>query len=240
MENHVLPRIYQFFVRPQPEAFGDNQSHMLPLYAQPEGMTPNWEVLLGRESESNWNKRDEVINQLTSLAEGNKLNANLIASLKQYWPDVLCIIHSARTQLVLSACRLLRALSQALPSEEWDPLTEVTLASIFRLCGNSKKLVANTAQSTLQAIMLIASSSKVVTAMLGTLSHEKHSALRQRVMGSFTHAVLSEPDRWFTRSIPEMEQIVLKAVSDAAPEVRDYGADLFLAAQKKLGFDPER
>lgn len=222
-----------------PTDFADSRAHMLPMCAQLGGMTPNWEVLSGKEGETNWNKRDEFINQLTVLIENGKLGPNLTVSLKHHWSDVLCTIHSARTQLVLSACRLLRVLAHALPSEEWDQMTEVTLAGIFRLCGNGKKLVASTAQSTLQAVMLVAPPAKVAVAVLGTLNHEKNPALRQRVTSAFAQVVLSEPDRWFTRSVSDMEQIVLKAISDATSEVRDQGADLFLVAQKRLGFDPE-
>lgn len=190
----------------------------------------NWEVFCGRETELNWNKRDELLNYLIRDIEQRGRTTHLIAPVRASLHDLLALLHSARTQLALSAAKFFARLAAHSSREEVELLSDPLVSNILRVCGTTKRILASAGEECLCHLfvkMAVAKTSAITLMVLG----EKNAGLRQRVVESLLFAVRGAPDRWFldNRQGPGgMEEIIKKALSDAAPQVRDAAAELFL------------
>lgn len=218
-----------------PPATGGGAINSGDTHHQSHSSAITWEVFQGRETEDSWQRRDEQLGLLIHLfppTEDDRDGAGWIASLRFYYHDILAILQSPRTQLVLTCCRCLAVLTERLSPEHFEPLADVTLSALLRVCASTKRILAAGAEPVLMGVFRLAPPIKTVQSVLAVLS-DRNAALRQRVLETFLRAVRVAPERWMTggKHAEAMERIILAAVTDATPAVRESAIGLLALAE---------
>lgn len=188
----------------------------------------DWDVFAGRESENNWHRRDEFLQHLIRDLERGTFNISL---WKSHTFDVLQVLHTARTQLALTACKFVATLLCHLPPDERDASIEIIMANLLRVCGSTKKLVARMAQEALELVFTVAPANKVLTTALQTMS-DKNVTLRQRIFEALLVSFKANAGRWLPRHWSDCEALLIRAVGDASPIVRTAAVELLTIVQQ--------
>lgn len=194
-----------------------------------------WEVFQGKENEKNWSKRDEqlhlLINHLRETGQASSSSSSILLPLRLHYHDIINVIHSARTQLVLRMCNFIQTLATTLDMEEFDPLVDITINGILRVCAGTKRIVANAGEETLLKVFSVASHTKIL-GTVHSIIQDKNALLRQRVLESLLMTVKSHLERWFPRYWMEVEPVIIRAIGDASPAVRSTAVQLLYLAEE--------
>lgn len=191
----------------------------------------NWDVFSGRETELNWQNRDKVLTLLIRDIEGTCSTTLIIPAVRNNLFDLLALLQTTRTQLALTSCKFFALLTCYSSPEEGEVFSEQLLSNILRVCGMSKRLIAAAGEECLRQLFLKMATLKVVATVLA-ITGDKNVGLRQRVFDSLLFAMRESRDRWLELSnrqgLADMEEIIVRSLSDASPTVRDVTANLFL------------
>lgn len=108
----------------------------------------------GRESEQNWSLREKAIDKMRDLTRGNApIDYPLVfqACIKHALDGILKGANSLRTTLSTHACLLISELATAMKSN-LDPMLEILLSSVIKLCSATKKITSSNANTVVESI----------------------------------------------------------------------------------------
>ena len=114
-------------------------------------MSPSFE---GTESEKNWLHREANIIILRRLTKGNAPTAftNIyIVQVKALLDGIIKAVNSLRTSLSTHGCLLIQEATQTV-GPGLDPMVEIILQPLLKLCGNTKSIAAQNANTTISII----------------------------------------------------------------------------------------
>lgn len=202
----------------------------------------NWDVFKGKESEHNWILRDKTLHVLTeslSLSPDDS-TTNLLLGVKNSLYDLIPLLHTARTQLSLSACRFFEQLGKhcctSKTSDTIEPCNwEVIIGALFKVCSVTKKIVGQAGQVALVECFASSPPQKIVTALMAMMP-DKNFNLRTRSMEAFVVYLGRQPstavlEHWSLsrgKFASEMEYLLTGLLVDAIPTVRAATLDLLL------------
>ncbi|KKA28735.1 hypothetical protein TD95_005180 [Thielaviopsis punctulata] len=109
----------------------------------------------GRESEQNWLKREESMTKLRRLMVGNVPNDfadQFVVGLKALLDGIVKAITSLRTSLSKEGCALVQDAAKVF-GPGIDPLVEILLQTLIKLCAATKKIASQQANATVEAII---------------------------------------------------------------------------------------
>ena len=109
----------------------------------------------GKESEQNWLPREKSVIKLRRIIAGNTSEdfaLPFIANIRQSLDGILKTVNSLRTTLSTKGCELLQDLARKLGSGI-DPMVEILLQNLIKLCANTKKIAAANGNVTVSAIV---------------------------------------------------------------------------------------
>lgn len=109
----------------------------------------------GKESEGNWTAREGSILKLRKLTKGNaphEFTAVYLAGIKGLLDGILKTVNSLRTTVSTNGCELVREIATAVGSG-LDPMVEILLQNLIKLCGGTKKISAQNGNMTVDAIL---------------------------------------------------------------------------------------
>lgn len=115
-------------------------------------MGPHFE---GKEVESNWGAREQDVTTLRRLVRGNAprdYSHNFIGGIKSLLDGIQKTIASLRTTVSTRGCYLIQDLARACGSGI-DPMVDILLQSLIKLCGGAKKISAQNGNSTVDVVI---------------------------------------------------------------------------------------
>ncbi|KNG90045.1 protein stu1 [Aspergillus nomiae NRRL 13137] len=98
----------------------------------------------GRESEDNWRHREKYIISLRRLAYGNApqdFPQPFFTGIKSNLDGIFKAVNSLRTTLSTNGCLLIQDLAK-IGGSRMDPMVEVIMQNLIKLCGGMKKISA--------------------------------------------------------------------------------------------------
>ncbi|KAI9879294.1 MAG: suppressor of tub2 mutation [Pleopsidium flavum] len=115
-------------------------------------MHPHFE---GKESDQNWTAREKSVLKLRKLTQGNaphNFTVVYLAGIKGLLDGILKTVNSLRTTVSTNGCHLVQEIAKAAGSG-LDPMVEILLQNLIKLCGGTKKISAQNGNVTVDAIL---------------------------------------------------------------------------------------
>lgn len=115
-------------------------------------MAPHFE---GKEVESNWVAREKSISTIRRLVRGNAphdYSHNFLSGIKSLLDGIMKTVSSLRTTVCTSGCYLIQDLAKACGSG-LDPMVEILMQTLIKLCGGAKKISAQNGNATVDVVI---------------------------------------------------------------------------------------
>lgn len=207
------------------------------------GLTIDVEIFRGKENEGNWLARDTALVAMLEYIQNNgnasEKEVDLLSLIRPVFFDLLEVMHTPRTQLALNCLRFLQAFGPFLGIIEFEPFCEATIKNLMKLCGSTKKMVANAAQETLTVAFRLSSMGRVLT-FCQMAAFDKNPTLRVNVIKSLL-CLLSRIDLGAaTFNFADLETTLTRILSDANADVRHSAVEILLLLEEPFRADLAR
>lgn len=181
-------------------------------------------ILLGKETEHNWEPRDRLLKSLQASPSQIITDPDV---LKECFTGILACAQSLRTQLMCTACYLLKYLATTRSLDE--SLCFLAWNTLYKQLGSTKKIAGQATQEVLQEVTHLMGIERFLQLYKETILGEKNVSLRSRAI-QILHEFL---DRQGRNVNCEIDEILRKGLSDASPDVRNTAASIFTSLQNK-------
>lgn len=109
----------------------------------------------GKESEDNWLKREKNVILFRRLTRGNgphDFPQSYIQSVKTLLDGIFRVVNSLRTTLCTNGCLLMQDIARTC-GPRLDPMVEIIMQNLIKLCGALKKISAQSGNATVDAVL---------------------------------------------------------------------------------------
>ena len=184
-------------------------------------MEPHFE---GKESEQNWLAREKDVNIMRRITKGNApadYYTHYISGFKGLLDGVLRTANSLRTTLSTKGCTLIQEVVRRVQSG-LDPMAENILQNMIRLSGGTKKISAQNANLTVDAIIGNVSYHSSILQHVWSACQDKNVQPRLYSSG-WLSTMLNKHGRQMERGggFEIVEKCIRKGLNDANPGVRE-------------------
>ncbi|RKF57525.1 Protein stu-1 [Golovinomyces cichoracearum] len=181
----------------------------------------------GKESEQNWFKREQCCTTLRRLNAGNApidYHDGFLVGIKGLLDGILKAMNSLRTSLSKEGCSVIQEVTKT-AGTGMDPMVEILLQNLIKLCGGTKKISSQQANVTVDVIL------SVVSYNIRTLQHiwaacqDKNVQPRVYATGWLKTMLKKEAHHKshieHSGGLDIVEKCIFKGLSDANPGVRE-------------------
>ncbi|KKF95705.1 Protein stu-1 [Ceratocystis platani] len=181
----------------------------------------------GRESEQNWLKREQSISKLRQLIVGNvpsDFQDQFLVGLKSLLDGIVKAITSLRTSLSKEGCALVQDAANVF-GPGIDPLVEILLQTLIKLCAATKKIASQQANTSVEAIISRVTYSNRIMQHIWGASQDKN--VQPRLYStSWLKIMLTKEGHHkshieHTGGLDIIEKCLKKGLNDANPGVRE-------------------
>ena len=181
----------------------------------------------GKESEANWFKREQSCTKLRRLLVGNGMSDfhdNFIAGVRALLDGILKAVNSLRTSLCKEGCALVQEVARA-AGTAIDPMVEILLQNLIKLCGGTKKIASQLGNVTVDIIVGKATYSTRIMQHIWSACQDKNVQPRTYATGWLKTVLKKELHHKHhvehSGGLDLIEKCVKKGLSDANPSVRE-------------------
>ncbi|PWY81257.1 ARM repeat-containing protein [Aspergillus eucalypticola CBS 122712] len=187
-------------------------------------MTPYFE---GRESEDNWVHREKSVITLRRLTHGNAPHAysqTFVAAIKSILDGIFKVVNSLRTTMGTNGCLLIQDLARKC-GPRIDPMMEIILQNLIKLCAGMKKITAENGNLTVDIVIGNVSYTPRILQHVYAASQDKNVQLR--LFSAGWYITLINKQAGHKSSIEHgggtelIERSLKKGLGDANPGVRE-------------------
>ncbi|GLB06264.1 suppressor of tub2 mutation [Aspergillus tubingensis] len=187
-------------------------------------MTPYFE---GRESEDNWVHREKSVITLRRLTHGNAPHAysqTFVAAIKSILDGIFKVVNSLRTTMGTNGCLLIQDLARKC-GPRIDPMMEIILQNLIKLCAGMKKITAENGNLTVDTVIGNVSYTHRILQHVYAASQDKNVQLR--LFSAGWYITLINKQAGHKSSIEHgggtelIERSLKKGLGDANPGVRE-------------------
>lgn len=189
----------------------------------------------GRESEQNWNKREESIITLRRLNAGNApadFHDAFVAGLRGMLDGIIKAVNSLRTSLSKEGCGLVQDIAISL-GPSIDPMVELLMQTLVKLCAATKKIASQMACQTVDVLISRVSYSQRLMQHMWAACQDKNVQPRTYVTGWLQAILKKEAGHRshveHTGGVDLIEKCIKKGLADANPAVREKMRSTFWA-----------
>ncbi|PSK78860.1 hypothetical protein CJJ07_001301 [Candidozyma auris] len=209
------------------------------LYTQLAGMIPTFE---GKETESNWIKREAHITSLRSIVRGNAhidFPDDLAHGLKDIAEGICKGLLSLRTTLSVSACQLVKE-TAILLKDHFDPLVDSFAPTLIKLNSATKHMTSSNAHIAMCAIMINCTYSSKLLHKIQTASSEKGSNSRSHSSIWIKIFISRSSNSGKLPHTEVIERVLGRLLSDSISTVRQNAKEAFWCLQATCPESAER
>ncbi|KKZ65297.1 hypothetical protein EMCG_08813 [[Emmonsia] crescens] len=181
----------------------------------------------GRESEQNWILREKSILKLRRITKGNAptdFQQNYLVGIKSLLDGILKTANSLRTTLSAAGCSLIQDIAQV-NGPAIDPMVEVLLQNMIKVCASLKKISAQNGNLTVDAIIGNVSYTSRIVQHLWLACQDKNVQPRLFVTGWIQTLIMKHGGHKgsieHTGGVDVLEKCIKKGLGDANPGVRE-------------------
>ena len=181
----------------------------------------------GRESEGNWAAREKSVIKLRELVRGNApsdFQHTFLINIKSLTDGIMKGMTSLRTKLSTNSCQLIKDLAITCGSG-MDPMVDVMLPSLIKLCAGTKKITAEAGQVTTAVLVAHVSYHTKIVNQLWLACQDKNVQPRLYASGwlrAFLEAHAEQRHHIeHGEGINTIEKCLKKGLADANPGVRE-------------------
>ncbi|KAK2788616.1 suppressor of tub2 mutation [Onygenales sp. PD_12] len=187
------------------------------------GMLPHFE---GKESEQNWSIREKSVIKLRRLTKGNApqdYQQYYLVGIKSLLDGILKTVNSLRTTLSASGCHLIQEIARV-NGPAIDPMVEVLLQNMIKVCGGLKKISAQNGNLTVDAIIGNVSYTSRILQHIWGACQDKNVQPRLFATGWIQTIITRHGHRGvleYSGGLDLIEKCIKKGLADANPGVRE-------------------
>lgn len=181
----------------------------------------------GRESEQNWILREKSILKLRRITKGNAptdFQHNYLVGIKSVLDGILKAVNSLRTTLSAAGCSLIQDIARA-NGPAIDPMVEVLLQNMIKVCASLKKITAQNGNLTVDAIIGNVSYTSRIVQHLWLACQDKNVQPRLFVTGWIQTLIMKHSGHRglieHSGGVDVLEKCIKKGLGDANPGVRE-------------------
>lgn len=145
---------------PSPPSTAEDAAQLEPIYVNTNREIEDifreaFPYFEGKESEQNWTHREKSVVKFRKITKGNApsdFTATYLLSVKGLLDGILKTVNSLRTTVSTNGCLLVQDIAKA-AGPGLDPMVEILLQSLIKLCGGTKKISAQNGNATVNAIL---------------------------------------------------------------------------------------
>lgn len=187
-------------------------------------MAPHFE---GKEVESNWVGREKCILTIRRLVRGNAphdYSHNFIGGIKSLLDGILKTVSSLRTTVCTSGCYLIHDLAKACGSG-LDPMVDIIMQTLIKLCGGSKKISAQKGNVTVEAVISNVTYSSRILQHIWQACQDKN--IQPRIFASsWLKTIINRQSRIKSSidhggGLDTVEKAIKKGLADSNPGARE-------------------
>ncbi|KAI2962331.1 hypothetical protein CBS147323_7448 [Aspergillus niger] len=187
-------------------------------------MTPYFE---GRESEDNWVHREKSVITLRRLTHGNAPHAysqTFVAAIKSILDGIFKVVNSLRTTMGTNGCLLIQDLARKC-GPRIDPMMEIILQNLIKLCAGMKKITAENGNLTVDIVIGNVTYTHRILQHVYAASQDKNVQLRLFSAGWYNTLINKQAGHKSSiehgGGIELIERSLKKGLGDANPGVRE-------------------
>lgn len=181
----------------------------------------------GRETEQNWEKRENGMKTLRRLMAGNApadFHDAMLANLKNMQDGIIKSLTTLRTSLAKEACAVVEDIAQTFGAA-MEPMVELLMQTLLKMSAATKKITSNLANTTIDTIISKVAYTPRLMYHISSASQDKNvqprtyatSWLKTLLKKAATHKNHIE----HTGGLDLIEKSIKKGLSDANPTVRE-------------------
>lgn len=181
----------------------------------------------GRESEQNWLKREQSCTMLRRLNAGNAPNDfhdSYIAGIKGLLDGILKAVNSLRTSLSKEGCNLVQEIAKTVETG-LDPMVEILLQNLIKLCGGTKKISSQQGNVTVDIIISKVTYNTRILQHIWAACQDKNVQPRTYATGWLKTLLKKEVHHKnyieHAGGLDIVEKCIRKGLADANPSVRE-------------------
>lgn len=181
----------------------------------------------GRESEQNWLAREKNCAKIRRLLRGNAYKdyqQTFLIGVKSLMDGILKAVNSLRTTLSSMGCQLVKDLA-IICGHGLDPMAELLLMNLIKLCANTKKITAQMGQVTTTIILANVSYHPKILNHVWNAVQDKNVQPRSYATGWLKLLIKTHMDHKgyleHTGGLEILEKCIKRGLSDANPGVRE-------------------
>ena len=189
----------------------------------------------GKETDQNWERRKNSIIKLRGITKGNSptdFTSTYLLGIKSLLEGILKVVLSLRTTASKEGCYFVQEIACAIGSNI-DPMVEILLQSLVKLCGGTKTIDAQNGDRTVDAIMANASYSTRLTQHIWNACQDKNVRPRSYATGWLKTIINKYAHHKSTlehgNGLELIEKCIKKGLSDANLGVRESMRDTYWA-----------
>jgi len=181
----------------------------------------------GKESEQNWLKREQSCTKLRKLNAGNApadFHDAWLAGIKGLLDGILKAVNSLRTSLSKEGCSVVQEIART-AGPGLDPMVEILLQNLIKLCGGTKKIASQTGDTTVDVIISKVSYNVRIMQHIWLACQDKNVQPRTYAAGWLKTLLKKESHHKnhveHTGGLELIEKCIKKGLADANPGVRE-------------------
>ncbi|CZT00752.1 related to STU1-mitotic spindle protein [Rhynchosporium graminicola] len=187
-------------------------------------MHPHFE---GKESETNWLKREQSCIKLRRLNAGNApsdFHDSFLAGIKSLLDGILKAVNSLRTSLSKEGCSVIQEIART-AGPGLDPMVEILLQNLIKLCGGTKKISSQNGNLTVDIIIGKVTYNIRIMQHIWLACQDKNVQPRTYATGWLKTLLKKEAHHKshieHTGGLDLIEKCLKKGLADANPSVRE-------------------
>lgn len=181
----------------------------------------------GKESEGNWLKREQSCTKLRRLNAGNApsdFHDAFLINIKALLDGILKAVNSLRTSLSKEGCSLVQEVAIT-AGPGLDPMVEILLQNLIKLCGGTKKIASQSGNATMDIIVGKVSYNIRILQHIWAACQDKNVQPRTYATGWLKTLLKKEAHHKshveHTGGLDLIEKCLKKGLADANPGVRE-------------------
>ncbi|KAG4035446.1 hypothetical protein MFRU_001g02150 [Monilinia fructicola] len=180
-----------------------------------------------KESEANWFKREQSCTKLRRLNAGNApsdYHDAFLAGIKSLLDGILKAVNSLRTSLSKEGCSLVQEVART-AGPGLDPMVEILLQNLIKLCGGTKKISSQNGNITVDIIISGVTYNHRIMQHIWLACQDKNVQPRTYATGWLKTLLKKEAQHKshveHSGGLELIEKCIKKGLADANPGVRE-------------------
>lgn len=189
----------------------------------------------GKESEQNWQKREQGMTTLRRLNAGNAVSDfqdTFVAGLRGMLDGIIKALTSLRTSLSKEACALIEDIALTL-GPAMEPMVELLMQSLVKMTAATKKIASQMANNTIDTIISRVTYTPRLMQHVWNACQDKNVQPRLYVTGWIKTLLKKVAGHKHhiehTGGVDLIEKCIKKCLGDANPSVREKSRSTFWA-----------